>query len=430
MEVFSSPSSPAEDLSGISEKLARLETAFVEGKRFLVLPIRDPQDSIEWIIAAFKSPLAVVPINPSLPKAEYLRVLSQLPENEWIELETLPMASAERHLEKKSIDDIWAVIFSSGSSGIPKGVALSGRALQESAAAHLAHNGFHDWLLNLPLHHIGGFSVVSRAYILGSRIAITQSRFDATETLEWLRSKKVSGISLVPTTLRRLMRQSREPADYSALKIALIGGAPVSEVTLAEARLAGIPVRQTYGLTENASQAATETSDASGMKPLPGVEVRIAEDGEILLRSPFLAKGVYRDGILQPLPLTDGFYPTGDLGHLEGTVLTLEGRKSEVIISGGVKIFPAELEHLISELPGIEDAAVVSLPDAEWGEIVCMALVGLSASPDTVKSYLAERLDSRKLPKAWVTLTSIPRSSAGKVLRADLQRILKEKLGR
>lgn len=430
MRLILSPDQPKSDISREIEKLAaRLQAAHAKGKRFLVVPTSNPLEAVKWIAASFYSPLAVVPVNSALPEAERSRMMAQLPMGSWIEAKDIPDAPSAVAREKSS-EEIWAVLFSSGSSGSPKGIALSGRALRESAAAHIEHSGRHDWLLNLPVHHIGGFSVISRAFFFGTKIAISEARFSATDALAWLRSGRVEGMSLVPTTLSRLIKASSSPLDFSHLRLALIGGAPTPAALAGEARAAGIPIKLTYGLTENSSQAATERKGETGMRPLPGVEIRISDEGEILLRSPFLAEGIFLDGALQPLPLSDGFYSTGDLGTLSDDRLKVVGRRTEMMISGGVKIFPAELENALVGMPGLLDAAAISLPDAEWGEKICLAIVGDLASPDNVKSYLSSRLDNRKMPKAVVRVPQIPRSSTGKILRAELRQLVSELLAR
>lgn len=421
MKLFAAPGAPAlQNEASIEEKARRLTAAYGEGKNFFVLSEGDNLAAAEWILASFRSPIAIVPIAPSLPEEAKQKVLAQLPEN-WVDISGLPPPAD--HTALKPAQNIWAVIFSSGSTGEPKGIALSGRALRASADAHAMHSGSSHWLLNLPLHHVGGFSVLSRAHFLHSDVSITAARFDAKETVEWVEKGEVRGLSLVPTTLHRLLE---EPCDFSRLEIALLGGAPADPPLLEKALARGMPVRLTYGMTEHSSQIATETSAGSGKIPLPGVEIRMAEDGEILVKSPSLASGYFRDGRLEPLPGNNGFFPTGDLGRIDGKALILEGRKSEMIITGGVKVFPLEIESVLA-LPGLEDAAVTSLPDAEWGEKVCLAFVG-DISPDTVKSYLAGKIDSRKIPKAWVNLARIPRSATGKILRAELRSMVREKL--
>ncbi len=410
----------------LEEKIARLQAAHLSGKKFFVLSCVDFQESLSWIFAAFSSPMAIVPISPNLPPEAKRRLLQQLPPGEWVE--ELPPA-AEKISSEKPLTDVWAVLFTSGSSGDPKGVAISGNALQASALAHEQHlaRGKISWLLNLPLFHVGGFSIASRAFFLESPIALAGEKFNAKEILSLLRSGKAQGLSLVPTTLRRLLAENPHPSDFQALKVALLGGAPTEKDLIQRALEAGIPLHLTYGMTENASQIATEKLPGTGLIPLPGVEIDFASDEEILLRSPYLATGYYKNGTLLPLPLQNGFFPTGDLGIFSSGKLLIEGRKSDMIISGGVKIFPTEIEAFLKIAPNVDDATVIGLNHPEWGEIVCGVLVGEKVSPDTVKSYLKTRVDPRKIPKEWFILPSIPRSQTGKIQRHSLRQLIETK---
>jgi O-succinylbenzoic acid--CoA ligase len=421
MKIFFRPEAPPEELfPSVREKAAKLAGAFAQGKRFFVLSEPDPRRAVEWIWASFLSPVALVPLHPSLPEEAKSAALSQLP-NSWVTEEGLTYPP-QRPREKKP-EEIWAVIFSSGSTGAPKGVALSGRALRAGAEAHALHNGNSRWLLNLPVYHVGGLSVVSRAFFLNGEIAVASPRFSAEETAAWVKEGGVEGLSLVPTTLARFLPLA--PAGHR-LKTILLGGAPSGPELVAEALGRGLPVRLTYGMTENCSQIATEKEAGGGLKPLPGVRARISAENEIEIRSEFLASGYFQTGELRELPRQEGFFPTGDLGRINNGNLVVEGRKSEMIISGGIKIFPAEIERHLP-IPGLDDAAVTSVPDSVWGERVCLAMVG-SIAPDTVKTLLASKIDPRKMPRSWVFLPQIPRSATGKPLRAELRRLVAEKL--
>lgn len=424
MKIFWAPEdSPVDPLPAVREKAARL--AATREKQFLLLPAGLDRETVEWILASFLSPLAVVPLSPHLPPAARARILSQLPAASFVEPGDLP-STGNPSFRAKPLSQTWAVLFSSGSTGEPKGLALSGEALRRSAEAHGEHNGNLSWLLNLPLHHVGGFSVLSRAYFLDGSVGACLGRFDAEETLGWIRSRKVEGLSLVPTTAQRLLDLAR-PGDFSPLKMVLLGGAPADSSLKERAAAAGLRLHLTYGLTEHCSQAATEKAPGGGLEALPGVEIKTAADGEILLRSGSLASGAFREGCLQPLPLTDGFFATGDLGRVAGRRLEVRGRKSDLIISGGLNIFPAEIEQALLGAPGVKDCGVVGLASTEWGEAVCAALVG-EATPDTVREYLATRIDPRKIPKVWVSVATIPRSATGKVLRLELKGIVENSL--
>lgn len=423
MKAWLTPNEHTELTRHLDERAAALHAAYARGARFLAVPVHDNLDAAEWALACFHSPIAFVPLPPDLPAAALEKRLRQLPSGVVYPEELPKLAPKER--AQKNLADIWAVIFSSGTTGEPKGAALTGAALQASAEAHAQHSlaGQATWLLDLPLYHVGGLSVITRAFFLRAAIAIGPARFSATETKRWLASDRVQALSLVPTTLHRLLG---EHADFSPLSLILLGGAPATPELVRRAREKNAPIRCTYGMTEHGSQIATETKSGEGLQPLPGVALCFDEH-EILVRSPMLAKGYYRDGALEPLPLRDGFFPTGDLGEWRDGALVIHARKADLIISGGKKVYPAEIEAELAKIPSIQDHAVLGLEDREWGEVVCAAVVG-DLDPEKTKARLREILESHKIPKHWVKVTTIPRSPSGKVLRNELRAIVGEAL--
>lgn len=410
--------------SAVAKKTARLNADL--RKKYLFLPVQEPLEAIEWILASFRSPLAVVPYPHDLPLASLERLTHCFSSGDFLWAADVPDQAFEASVpfREKSLDDVWLVVASSGSSGEPKAVALSGSALKSSAEAHAAHRGVGAaaWLLNLPLFHIGGFSILSRAYFLGGNVVLAGARFSAEQVAELMKSGIVEGMSLVPTALRRLLDLPNisVPASFRGI---LLGGAPASAELLAAANKKSLPVFCTYGLSENSSQVATEKKPGEGLRALPGVELRISEEGEILIRSPFLAAGYSREGKVTPLPLVDGFFPTGDLGSLESGVLKVVGRRTDLIVSGGLNVFPAEIEAELAQFEGLKDFAVTGLKNEEWGEVVCAAYVPTSAdiSAEKIRIFLRSRLDPRKVPKFLVKLSVIPRTPLGKVSRAQLR---------
>ncbi|HEY8278834.1 MAG TPA: AMP-binding protein [Bdellovibrionota bacterium] len=418
------PESELVDLTDeIAKKANALHAAHAQGARFLALPVTDNRDAVTWIAASFHSPICFVPMPPDLPSPVHESRLAQLPGN-GVTLSSAPQWNSQsvQLPDRKRLDDIWAVLFTSGSSGEPRGVAISGEALSASATAHGERCGAVPWLLNLPLFHVGGFSVASRGFFLNAPIGIASVQFSAEETAAWIAGGRVKGLSLVPTALFRLLQETS--LDLSSLDVLLLGGASADDSLVRRAVERRVPVRLTYGMTEHASQIATERSAGGGLELLAGVLARTSDDGEIFVRSPCLASGYFQDGILVPLPQEKGFFPSGDLGEISGGRLKVLGRKSEMIVSGGKKIFPAEVEAALTGLPGLRDFAVLSLPDQEWGEIVCAAIVESTPGkfdPPAWKERVAERLERHKWPKRWVRVSRIPRSSAGKVLRQALR---------
>jgi O-succinylbenzoic acid--CoA ligase len=193
-----------------------------------------------------------------------------------------------------------------------------------------------------------------------------------------------------------------------ALRWALLGGGPIGAPLLERARLAGVPVAPTYGMTEACSQIAT-----FGW-PLAGVQLRTS-DGEVIVRGPIVSAGAVAE---------DGWLHTGDLGSFDRhSGLQIIGRKSDTIVSGGENVAPAEIEDVLLEHPAVADAAVFGRTDPEWGEAVVAAVVlhdGSAAQPDDLRAFCAERLARFKVPKTIEFAQRLPRTSSGKLLRRDL----------
>lgn len=429
VNVWLNPHGDRADLTNeVTLKAAALIQAASTGSRFLALPVESMRDAATWILASFYSPITVVPLPPSLPMPALEARLAQLPQGEVVFPGSLSFSKPEgTPLVLRPLEETWAVIFTSGTSGEPKGVMLQGSALRHSALAHAEHSGAGDacWLLDLPLYHVGGLSVLSRALFLSAPIALGPLRFDVTETAAWINSGFVQGLSLVPTTLYRLLKQ--ENVCFERLKLILLGGAAADPELVSAAIKAGAPIRLTYGMTEHSSQIATEKNPGAGLEPLPGVELRFDPDGEILVRSPCLAAGLYRSGLKQALPSLNGFFPTGDLGELKDGKISLIGRKSDLIITGGMKVFPLEIERELSRVPGVLDCAVTSVPDPEWGEILCAAVSEQTTGEfdqSLAREILARSLESRKIPRRWAIVKAIPRTPTGKILRAELNQLM------
>lgn len=400
-------------------KISFLAHAAEAGKEFLVLRCKDPLESALWIIATFYSDITVVPIPESSPDES--KLLSCLDHEKIIFTEEYLDKTLLHAPPMKSLQKIWAIIFSSGSSGTPKAVALSGSALKGAARAHQEHLNFSGtWLLNLPLFHIGGFSIISRAFFLDSDIALSSKKFDVSETWRWLQSGCINGISLVPTTLFRMMECPQKP--HEALRVILLGGAPTETSLIEQALDFGLPIHQTYGLTEACSQVATEAKPRAGLMPLPGVELR-ERNGELLVKSPYLSCGFYNKKI-EPLPLKEGFLETNDLVTMKPELKIL-GRKSDLMISGGLNIFPTEIESAMAGFNALRDFAVFPKVDKEWGDRICAVYSGHNETSPTIvemRQHLKKTLDPRKIPKEWIR-GEVPRSAAGKILRGELKKI-------
>jgi O-succinylbenzoic acid--CoA ligase len=303
-----------------------------------------------------------------------------------------------------------SILFTSGTAGMPKPVALSFANHHASAVASAAHLGVDEgdrWLCPLPLFHVGGLAVLLRAVIYRTT-AVLHDGFEASRVAGELSSGAATLVSLVPTMLRRLREAGLERAP--ALRAALIGGGPLPRGLLDWAAQLGLPVMPTYGLTETASQVATAAPGEHAGRPLPGVELRIGRDGEILVRGPMVARGALA---------RDGWLHTGDRGRLdERGRLLVEGRLKDVIVTGGENVAAEEVEATLLEHPAVQDAAVVGLPDPEWGEAVsAFVVLGDGATAEELIAHCRARLAPYKVPKRIEQVPGLPRNAAGKLLR-------------
>ncbi len=303
------------------------------------------------------------------------------------------------------------LMFTSGTTAGPKPVALSYDNWLWNAigsALALGLDPGERWLCPMPLAHVGGLSIQIRSAIYGTTVVL-HDRFDTERALAALMDpgERVTLVSLVPTMLARLLDAGlREPP---ALRRVLLGGGPIAPALLRRALAAGVTVAPSYGMTEACSQIATD-----GV-PLLGTELRIAEDGEVLVRGRTVSAGALGE---------DGWLHTGDLGRFdEAGRLVIAGRKADTIVTGGENVAPAEVEAVLLEHAGVADAAVFARPDEEWGEAVVAQIVLSDGAPvtfDELRAHCAGRLAPFKVPKRFEVVESLPRSVTGKLLRREL----------
>jgi O-succinylbenzoic acid--CoA ligase len=327
----------------------------------------------------------------------------------------LDCAGAPADVRPLDIDDVALIVRTSGTvSGTPKEVPLTFRNFVWSAVGSAVALGLDPderWLCTLPLVHVGGLSILIRSWLYGTT-AVVHERFEADAAVAALMDDEITLVSVVATTLARLLDAGLERPPW--LRCALAGGGPVPLALIERAEAAGVVVSQTYGLTETCSQVATQVpgqaARANAGPRLFCAHVEIASDGEILVSGPTVS------------PAVGGVLATGDLGELDDDGnLRVIGRKADTIITGGENVAPSEVEEVLSQHPAVSEAGVYGAADPEWGETV-MALVVLRTpvSVDVLRRHCAARLARHQIPKHISVVEALPRTASGKLLRRDL----------
>jgi O-succinylbenzoic acid--CoA ligase len=400
----------------------RLAARGVRGGATVVLRRAAGAEYVVLLHALMKLGAVACPLNPALTPAELATELGRAgatlvlgDEDELTTTEAdLPL------LGEHDLDAVSCRVLTSGTSGPPRAVGLTyGNHLWSAvgSAFNLGVDPGDRWLCCLPLHHVAGLEIVLRSAIYGTA-AIVHDGFDPGRVEDSLARQGVTLVSLVTTQLSRLLEAG---VDLSGPRAILVGGGPVPLEVLEEAVARGASVVQTYGLTEATSQVTTlAPRDArrklgSAGRPLLTTHLRI-QDGEILVQGPVVAPGCADE---------DGWLHTGDLGRIdEEGFLYVEGRLRDVIVSGGEKVLPAEVEAVLRRHPDVADAAVIARVDPEWQEAVAAVVVlrgRATLSGEELRRHCAEALAPHKVPKRFEFVAGLPRTASGKLIRRALR---------
>jgi len=326
------------------------------------------------------------------------------------------------------------LLFTSGTTGTPKAVELTVGNLEASvvsSAFRLGSTPSDRWLVTLPLHHAGGLVPLFRATMYGNPIVLREE-FQPGPATDDIGRYDVTGVSLVPTMLSRMLDARGTLPD--CLRVVLLGGAPAPERLIERCGDYSIPVHPTYGMTEAASQVATarpgeafDRADTVG-RPLFMTEVAVldgegnvlprGETGELAVSGPTVTRGYYGNPEATRGAFEDGRFRTGDVGYRDedGYVYVLN-RVDDRIITGGENVEPGEVVDVLLGHPGIEDAAVVGVPDPVWGERVGALIVADDLDTAAVEGFCRERLAAYKLPRVVAFTDEIPRTHSGTVDR-------------
>ena len=330
--------------------------------------------------------------------------------------------SADAFVEPELVEtDPHVIFFTSGSTGPPKGVVLSHRTNWLRSFQGVFQDVAEISVCPFPLFHMAAFTLAMAAWQTGGELALCSP--DADDIVATIARRRATRFYGLPAIWARVLERGFETEEVATLRQADTGTSAIPPDLLAElrARLPHAVTRIYYGSTE--AGAGTTLPDADCLRkpgsvgpPVPGVELRLGERGEIQLRSPFLMDGYFENPVATREVLRDGWYCTGDLGALDDEgYLQVIGRLRDVIRTGGEAVTPGEVETALADHPAIVEVAVVGLPDPQWGEVVCAVVVpraGAAVSLEDLQAHCADRLARFKRPRRLEFLDSLPRTAA------------------
>ena len=443
------------------------------GAIFVPLNFRAKQDELVHMLNHSESNVLFVgqrylemvnDMRPELPLVKHYISLDGKQEGMLEYEELLASASDEEVFTDIADEDITMLMYTAGTTGLPKGVPL----IHNSFSVYLLENVTpadpeieETNLLTMPLYHVAGIQAMLAATYGGRTLAMMR-QFDVDEWLETVQREKANRAMLVPTMLKRVIdHPDFDKYDLSSLKVVTYGAAPMPFEVIKKAIevLPGINFINAFGQTETASTITTLSPEdhiiegteeekekklrrltSSIGRPMSDIEMKIADEkgkalppgevGEIVARGPRVMGGYWKDAEKTAKALTkDGWLRTGDMGYMdEEGYFYLAARADDLIIRGGENISPEEVENVLYSHPAVEEAAVIGVPDPEWGQqprAVVVLKKGKKASPDELIEYCREKLSSFKRPRSVVFVDELPRTSTGKVLK----RVLREQYG-
>lgn len=349
--------------------------------------------------------------------------------------------------EEFNLDKIHTIIYTSGTTGHTKGVMLTYGNHWWSAVGSSINLGIHAndcWLLCVPIFHVSGLSILMRNVIYGVTVEIHQG-FDPVKVNEAIRNHQVTIISVVSVMLTQMLNNLGCASYPETLRCILLGGGYVPQSLLEKSKQHDIPLFQTYGMTETASQIATlgpdyiRSKQGSAGKALFPVQLKIVKDGkeqapgevgEIIVKGPNVTIGYYRNQEETERAINNGWLYTGDMGYLDGDgFLYIVDRRNDLIISGGENIYPAEVESVILKHPAVEDAGVTGQEDQKWGKVPIAFVklkAGEKAKEEELLDFCQRRLAGYKVPTAFYFVEKLPRNASNKLLRRNLPNLILE----
>jgi fatty-acyl-CoA synthase len=441
------------DLAERSARMAeRLRTQYGVGRgdRIAILALNDVR-TFELLVAASALGAAIVPLNLRLAERELepvvriaepkvlfvdeahaaLLTTSAIPRARLADDDLL--ADAGFTGNDGTLDDALVILFTSGTTGRPKGAILPARAMAANAASTRR-----AWeltpddvaLVDAPLFHTGGLNVLATPLLYAGGRVVVLPRFEATASAEALIREKCTVSFGVPTMIERLLAGGF--VDKSVVRLWVTGGAPCPPSLLEAFEQRGLRLLQGFGMTEcgpNCFRPLAAAARGSVGTPTFDLEARLVDEngadvapgepGELWLRGPQVFSGYLNDPQATAAALGGGWLHTGDVLRATDRGWFVAGRKKEMFISGGENVYPAEVEIATCEHPAVAEAAVVALPDPKWGEVgvafVVLRAGAGEATPETLRAFLKARIAGYKVPKSIVIAPELPRTPVGKI---------------
>jgi O-succinylbenzoate-CoA ligase len=357
------------------------------------------------------------------------------------ELKAAPVTGEPRLKDEIRLNDPCTIIYTSGTTGRPKGVVLTYGNHWWNANASLINLGLRaddEWLCSVPLFHVSGLSIMMKNVIYGMPVYLFR-HFDPESINKQILNGKVTHISVVASMLQRLFAVLNGKVFPASLRCVLLGGGPIPDELLRLCLKQQVPVYQTYGLTETASQCVTLPPEymtakiGSAGKPLFPLQISIlkgdhpaaaGEPGEIMVKGPTVFSHYLNHPDATSNAFSNGWLHTGDIGYLDrdGFLFVLDRRK-DLIISGGENVYPAEIESVLRDDPNIVRAGVIGIADPDWGHIpVAFVCAGdpEKFSESRLIAYCRQRLAHYKVPKHIFLIDTMPENASHKILRRKL----------
>lgn len=387
--------------------------------------------------------LSVSEINFQLADAEVSLLLTddaytaKLTVAQQVKFSELPPGQAVTPVATYPDEFVTSIMYTSGTTSQPKGVMQTYHNHWASAMGSALNLGLtHQdaWLVAVPIFHISGFAILMRSLLYGMRVVLVE-KFDAHQINDILIHDTITTMSVVPVMLKQLLADLPEGAHYNLqFRAMLLGGGPTDRTTLHRAQAHHIPIVQSYGMTETASQVvALDPADAdeklgSVGKPLFPVTLRVQDEqgqavpegtaGTVWLQSPTLTPGYFNRPELLAKNMQAGWFNTEDYGYLDAAgFLYIQGRAGDMISSGGENIFPDEVESVYAKMPGLDKIVVVGVPDDKWGRVPVAVVEGTALSAAALRQFGREKLAHYKVPQRFYQAKDWHLTASGKVQR-------------